>query len=159
MTAIWRVNEVNISDMSLASINTFFSKQNIIILHLFRFHFNNRSNWFQSSPFKKTAWLWTVSRYVSTFKAIGVFSQTTHSWKICWKFINHKTDYSRYKYELPVPFMGRIWRPGDRLWTALIQCCPRSGVKGTNFKGSARDWRDDRKGFVNRRPTTQERFT
>ena len=23
------------------------------------------------------------------------------------------------KYESPVPFIGRIWRPGDRLWTAL----------------------------------------
>ena len=39
--------------------------------------------------------------------------------KICRKFISRKTDYSRCKHGLPVPFMGRNWRPGDRLWTAL----------------------------------------
>ena len=39
--------------------------------------------------------------------------------KICWRFIGHKTDYSRCKCGLPVPFMGHIWWQGIRLWTAL----------------------------------------
>ena len=37
---------------------------------------------------------------------------TVVKWReICGKFICRKTDYSRCKYVLPVPFMGRIWWP------------------------------------------------
>ena len=36
---VWQVNEGNISDMSLLSINTFFSKQDIVKLHNFMFHY------------------------------------------------------------------------------------------------------------------------
>ena len=34
-------------------------------------------------------------------------------------FISRKTGYPRCNYGSPVTFMGSIWRPGDRLWTAL----------------------------------------
>ena len=39
--------------------------------------------------------------------------------KIFRKFISRKTGYPRCNYGSPVMFMGRIWRPGDHLWTVL----------------------------------------
>ena len=60
---------------------------------------------------------------LSTLKAIGIFFQTTYTQllkKIRRKFISRKTDHSVCKYGLPVPFMGRICRPGNRLCTALV---------------------------------------
>ena len=55
-------------------------------------------------------------------KRLEYFPNYTHLLnceKIRRKFISRKTDHSSCKYGLPVTFMGRIWRPGDRLWTAL----------------------------------------
>ena len=68
-----------------------------------------------------------VPSCLSNFKAIGVFFCKLHTVvklrKICRKFISRKTDHSRYKHGFPVTFIGRILRPGDRLWTALpIDC-------------------------------------
>ena len=63
-----------------------------------------------------------LPNHLSTFKTIGVFYQTHTVVKLRktrQKFISRKTDHSVCRYGLPVPFMGRIWRPGDRLWTAL----------------------------------------
>ena len=42
--------------------------------------------------------------------------------KIFRKSVSRKTDYPVCNYGSPVTFMGRIWRPGDRLWTALQHC-------------------------------------
>ena len=55
-------------------------------------------------------------------KRMGYFSKlhmVVNLRKFRRKFSNHKTDYSVCKYGLPAPFMGHIWRPGDRLCTVL----------------------------------------
>ena len=63
------------------------------------------------------------------FKAIGVFFPNYTQLLNCEKSVGNllvakrKTYHSKYKHGLPVTFMGRILRPGDRLWTALpIDC-------------------------------------
>ena len=47
------------------------------------------------------------------------YTQLLNCEKSVGNHVSRRTDYSMCKDGWPVPFMGRIWRPGDRLWTAL----------------------------------------
>ena len=54
--------------------------------------------------------------HLSPFKWLEYFSKlhtVVKCRKICRKFIGRKTDYTRCKYGLPVPFMDPIWWLGD----------------------------------------------